>query len=396
MSRPRSEQLRARIVGFVREKGTASRGDIGREFSLDKKAVSLIVEALLSGGILAISGLRESRAGRPSELLSVNAGQGSVIGIDLGATHVLGVLTDLGGRVLDRAWFEIRPGLPVDIILDQMRSIGGKLLASANAGAGVKRVGMCVPGFVQPATGTSLVAENIPGWRDVRIRETFESAFQRPVTVDDASRALAVAERWLGHGRGVPDFLVLDLGYGIGMGIVAGGALHRGSGWKSGEIGHCVVASDGEPCACGNRGCLETVASGRAIARRASAGILEGRSPLLKDLTHGNAGEVTAQDVAVAASMGDGFAADLLRAAGGAIGTALAQAVNILNPALVILGGGLVSAGRPFTDSISASFERNAMPGIREDTRLAVSELGVDGSARGSAQMAADLVVAGA
>lgn len=385
--------MRGRIVGFVREQGPVSRGDIGRQFSLDKKAVSLIVEELLSAGVLAISGLRESRAGRPSELLSVNASRGSVIGIDLGATHILGVLADLAGSVLERAWFEIRPGLPVDIIVDQMKSIGARLLGSPKKRGRVGRVGICVPGFVQQRTGTSLVAENIPGWRDVRVREIFETAFERPVVVDDSSRALAFAEKRVGHGRGVRDFIALDLGYGIGMGIVAGGALYGGSAWKSGEIGHVVVQPEGERCACGNIGCLETVASGRAIARRAQAAIRAGSSPLLMQLTHGSPEDVTAQDVGVAASMQDACAVSLLADAGAAVGMALAQAVNILNPAVVVLGGGLVGAGSALTDAVTASFQRFAMPGIREETRIEASQLGVDGSALGAAHLAADLVV---
>jgi predicted NBD/HSP70 family sugar kinase len=239
------------------------------------------------------------------------------------------------------------------------------------------------------------VAENIPGWRDVRIREIFEAEVGRPVALEDASRAFATAERWLGQCRGQDDFIALDLGYGIGMGMYAGGALHTGSAWKSGEIGHTVVDPEGMPCACGNRGCLETVASGRALARQAAEGIRAGRSPLLHDLTHGNADSATAQDVALAAGMSDPFSKGLLEAAGRAVGLALANAVNLLNPSVVVLGGGLVSAGTVLTGALADSLAQHTMPGIREDMRLAVSELGADGSARGMALIAAAGVFAG-
>ncbi len=391
---------RGGVLSFIRGKGQASRGEIALEFAMDKKAVSVMVDGLLSDGILTVSGLShpgsEAVRGRRCELLAINGDHSAFIGIDLGATHVTGVLSDLAGAVIERAYFEVRPGLPVELILDQMKSITARLLSRERETGGVRAVGVCVPGFVHPAAGVSLVAENIPGWRDVRIREIFQSAIGRPVALEDASRAFAAAERWLGRWRGLRDFIALDLGYGIGMGMYAAGVLHTGSAWKSGEIGHTVVDPDGIPCACGNHGCLETVASGRAIARQAAEGIRAGRSVLLRDLTHGDAQSVTAQDVALAAGMNDAFSTGLLQAAGRAVGLALANAVNLLNPSVVVLGGGLVSAGSALTDALASSLARCTMPGIREDMRLEVSELGPDASARGMALLAAEGVFTGA
>ena len=154
MTRPQSEK-RARILRYVRRKGTTSRGEMGAEFSLDKKAVSIIVDDLLGSGILARSGRAGTRPGRPSDLLSLNAGYASVMGIDLGATHVTGILTDLAGTVLDRAFFEIRPGLSVDLILQQMKNIGGRLLSSDRA-PGQGEAGRDLRARVRPTLRRSL------------------------------------------------------------------------------------------------------------------------------------------------------------------------------------------------------------------------------------------------
>jgi predicted NBD/HSP70 family sugar kinase len=386
--------VRRRVLSFVREKGEVSRGEIAHAFSMDKKAVSVAVESLRAEGLLAVSGLRESRAGRRSETLAVNGGHALTLGIDLGATHVIGILADLAGTVLERASYEIRPGLPVGLILDQMRAIAARLLAARQSPA-VRAAGVCVPGFVHPAEGISVVAENIPGWRDVRIRELLEQELGLPVCVEDASRALAAAERWLGKARGVSDFMVLDLGYGIGMGMYCEGRIYRGGSWKSGEIGHTVVDPNGLSCACGGRGCLETVASGRALARQAASGITAGKSALLRDLTKGAPDAVTAQDVAVAAGMQDSFAISLLADAGSAVGLALANAAAILNPSLVLLGGGLASAGDVYLEAVKSSVAAHLMPGMLNDMRILVSDLGVDGSARGIALMAAEAIFAG-
>jgi len=393
MRREALESRRAAFLGLVRVRGTASRGDLARETGLDKKTVSAVVEDLLAEGILSSAGLRDSTAGRRQELLALNGAHANCIGVDLGATHIIGLLADLCGRALDRVFFAIRPNLPAEIILDQMKSVARSLLASPKATSPVRSIGICVPGFVNPRTGTSLVAENIPGWRDVRLGELFHAEFGLPVRTDDASRSFGLAEQRMGAGRGHDNFLALDLGYGIGMAIVVHGRLYEGSGWKSGEIGHVVVDPRGEPCACGNRGCLETVASGRAIARRAAEGIRNGRSEVLSGLTHGNADSVTAQDVTLAAGMQDPFAVGLLREAGERIGLAIANAVNLLNPSAVVLGGGLVSSQPTLIEAIRETLPTHVMPGIRDEMELLVSGLGVDGSALGAVIAATDAVL---
>ena len=242
---------------------------------------------------------------------------------------------------------------------------------------------------MDPATGASLQAENIPGWRDVRLREIFQERFGVPVRTEDSSRAWALAERTLGEGRDGADFLLADLGYGIGLAAVCGGRLFTGSAHRSGELGHTVVVPGGRECACGNRGCLETVASGRAIAGDAAQGIREGRSELLRGLTQDRPDTVTAQDAAVAASLGDPFSLELLRAAGRAHRAALANAVNLFNPALLVLGGGLVGSNRIMEEAIRAALQAHVMPGLREGLEVRLSGLGIDGSALGSACLAA-------
>ncbi len=387
--RDRADEKRARVLSYIRERGQISRGDLATEFSLDKKTIAGIVDGLLHESLIVPMGFRESLAGRRQELLGLSGGHSNFIGIDLGGTHIIGILADLTGRLLDRVFFEIRPGLPVDIILDQMKTICRRLMGSSYATAAVRSIGICAPGFMDPATGASIVAENIPGWHDIGLRDIFQGEFGRPVLVEDSSRACALAEKWLGEGKGREDFLLADLGYGIGLAMFVGGSLLRGAGNKAGEIGHTIVAPGGPPCACGNRGCLETVASGRAIARDALAGIEAGRSQLLLGLTHGKPESVTAQDVAIAASMGDPFSAELLGSAGSLVGLALANAVNIINPSLLVIAGGLIGSGRIIEEAIARALRAHCMREIFEDLELRVSKLGIDGSARGCGILAA-------
>jgi predicted NBD/HSP70 family sugar kinase len=384
----RNVKDRAKVIRFIREKTKVSRSDLAVQFTLDKKTASAVVDDLLGDSLIVPAGFQDSLAGRRQELFALNGDYGNYMGIDLGGTHIIGVLTDLNGRLLDRVFFEIRPGLPVDIIIEQMKAIGRRLLGSDKANAEIRSVGICAPGFMDVRTGTSLIAENIPGWHDIGLKDVFEEAFQRPVFADDSSRAFALAEKLIGEGRGKRDFLLVDLGYGIGMAVVVNDSLYTGAGNKSGEIGHMIVKPNGPSCTCGNRGCLEAVASGRAIAQEAGLGMQAGKSELLNGLTHGKPETVTAQDVSIAASMGDEFCAALVREAGQVIGLALANAVNVLNPSRVVLGGGLISSNSLMEKSIAEALRAYSMREIFQDMDLKVSQLGIDGSALGSAFLA--------
>ncbi len=393
MTKVRNQQsLRAHnrinILNLIREKGKISRVDISNQFSIDKKTVSNIVDSLIRESLVTSAGFKESVAGRRQELLQINGSHTNYIGIDLGATHIIGILTDLNAKTLDRVYYEIRPGLPVELIINQMKTILDKLLHSKNATAPIESVGICVPGFINPKAGISIISENIPGWQDVNLKEIFKREINKPIYLEDSSRTLGLAEKWLGHGRNQKNFIVLDLGYGIGMAIFIDGKLYTGYSYKSGEIGHTIVKVDGEKCVCGNRGCLETVASGKAIAKEALRAIKEKKSEILYGLTHGKAESVTAQDVSIAASMGDKFSINLLKTAGRYVGVALANAVNILNPSSVIIGGGLIKSGNILIDSLVESLKKNTMMGIIDDLQIHISQLDVDGSALGSALLA--------
>lgn len=382
------QKKRARLLNFIRETRSCSRSEISACLDIDKKSVSLIIDSLISDSLIVSSGFRDSQAGRRQELLSILGSHSNYIGIDLGATHIIGVRTDLNCKVLDRVVFEIRPGLSVDIILEQMRSIIRTLMNSETGTADLHAVGVCLPGFVNPVDGISLMAENIPGWSEIEIRRILEGTVGKSVYVEDCSRAMGLAEKWLGKGSDVDNFLVLDLGYGIGMALFIEGELYTGAGYKSGEIGHIVIDKYGPVCTCGKKGCLEVYASGRGIARIAADLIGQKKSTILEELIHGDVKSVTAQDVALAASMNDEISLQIITEAGEHIGTALSHGVNILNPQKIILGGGLTGAGKPLFDSIQEALSTHTMKEIAADVTVEQSDLGIDISAMGSALVA--------
>ena len=376
------------ILSYLRENQTATRSDVAAALGLHTKTVAHAVKTLLDRGLLVPAGRQESAAGRRQELFSINGPYSNYIGLDLGATHIIGILVDANCSVLERVAFDIRPGLGVEMIISQLRSVANRLLVSGNRTASVGGVGVCVPGFVDPRTGVSIVAENIIGWRNIQLHKILSADTTVPLVIEDSSRALGVAERWSGSVRRASDFLVIDIGYGVGMAIYANGELYGGTNYKSGEIGHITVVPDGSLCTCGKRGCLETVACGKAVASIARTAVREGRSPLLMDLVQGNVESISAADVGVAANMGDTLSRELLRSAGGFIGLALANAANLLNPSQIVLGGGMINAGAVLLDGVREALALHTMVEIFDELELSVSELGIDGSALGSAIIA--------
>lgn len=260
------------------------------------------------------------------------------IGVDIGGTKVE-IAAVVGGTVANSR--RIPTGRQsadslVEAVVAQLRDLAAVEGMPAGVGVGVA-------GRVEPATGIVRRAANL-GWVDYPLRERLASAFPVPVSVLNDVQAAAFGESAFGAGQGVGSMVALFVGTGIGGGIVAGGTLLRGHNGSAGEWGHSVVDLNGPACTCGNHGCLETLAAGWGIARRAREAI--GREPVagarLLELAAGEPERLTTRMVAEAALEGDELAVAVLATAADALGAAVATIYNVLDPARIVLGGGVV------------------------------------------------------
>jgi N-acetylglucosamine repressor len=193
-----------------------------------------------------------------------------------------------------------------------------------------------------------------------------------PVIVDNDVNALTVAEQWFGAGRSVQDFLVISIGRGIGMGMVLDGQLYRGAGGGAGEFGHTIVVPDGPRCACGKHGCLEALISDAALTQRAATAL--GRA-------------VTIGEAVDLALRGDASLQAIFASAGRTLGMAVANLVNVLNPALIIIGGEGTRAGSLVSDPFQAALRANCFDGLADDLRVVTEPWGDDAWARGAASL---------
>lgn len=280
------------------------------------------------------------------------------LAVDLGGTKVLVGLVDHTGRVLARQRIATPPGGP-EAVARAIRALARSLRADAGGvGAAIAGAGVAVAGPTDHERGVIYDPPNLAGWgRETAFGPLLARELEETVQIENDANAAALGEAWVGAGRGVPDLVYITVSTGIGGGLILGGRLHRGANGTAGEIGHVVVDPDGPRCHCGNRGCLEMLASGTALARQAREAVVRGAPTSLQALA-AHPDEITAAAVARAARDGDVLATGLYRDAGTRIGVALGNLVALLNPKMIIVGGGVSHAGdllfHPLRDAIRA------------------------------------------
>jgi glucokinase len=225
----------------------------------------------------------------------------------------------------------------------------------------VAAIGLGAPGPVDPQAGVIIKAANLPGWENVPLRDVLQARFNVPVQLGNDANLAALAEWKYGAGRGHQDVIYLTVSTGIGGGVISGGRLITGARGMGGELGHTIaVAPTGPVCGCGQQGCLETVASGPAIARLAVERVRDGVQSRIPGLAPGGLSTVTAEMVGRAASSGDRLAREVITEAGTYLGRSIASFMHIFNPSIVIIGGGVSRIGALLFDSIRAGVQKYA------------------------------------
>ena len=359
-----------------------SRADIAANLGLNKATVSSLVAEWIDERLVVETGLGASSGGRKPVMLHFRRGAGYAVGIDLGVGSVSAVLTDLSGAVIARRQMRLRAKSPLDAAraaASAARALAAEAPSAAEAPYGVVGVGIGVPGIVDDA-GVVAKAPNF-GWRNVPFKALMEqelagmpnAASGLRVVLENEANAGAVGEKMYGIGRSIRDMVYISAGMGLGAGLILGGELFRGASGFSGEIGHMAVAADGgRTCSCGSVGCWELYASELALAAAGS-----GR-PELREL----------ESALRLAESGDAAAAELLSAIGRYLGIGVANAVNIFNPELVVIGGRLSLARDWLGKPLLKAAARRTLHEHMGNTRIEFAALGQNSTALGAASLA--------
>jgi glucokinase len=308
----------------------------------------------------------------------------AAIGVDLGGTKVAGIVMDEDGRILSR---DERPTPQADA--EAVMEVVHLVVQAVNSGEKPMAVGVGAAGLVDFAAGILRFAPNLP-LREIPLRDMVATQSGLPCVVDNDANAAAWGEFRYGAGRGVRHMLLVTVGTGIGGGIVWGGAVYRGAHGFAAEIGHVIVEPGGPRCGCGNQGCWEQMASGRALDRLGREAARNDPDGAIARLA-GGAG-VHGAHVTAAAREGDPVAMAIVREVGGRLGEGLAGLVNILDPEMVVVGGGVGDEGEIFLEPARRAF-RDAVeaPDHRPDVPIVVAGLGNDAGAIGAAALALEL-----
>jgi predicted NBD/HSP70 family sugar kinase len=359
------EGNRKQVIAALRERGVASRAELARITGLSRSTVSTIVSDLLERGLVGErDGQPEgsTQAGRPPVMVSLNSSAGLALGIDFGHRHLRVAVSDLSHTVLAETWRELDVDHSASDGLDAAVEFVDEVLDEAGVDRGrVIGVGMGLPAPIDRTTGAVQAASIFPGWVGVDAAAEASARLGMPVEVENDANLGALAELVWGAGRGKSEFAYIKASSGIGAGLISGGRIQHGVGGTAGEIGHTVIAEGGPVCRCGNRGCLETLASLRAIAELLSESRGERiSSRRLLELSEG----------------GDAAAQRLIGDAGRAIGIAVANLCNLLNPQCVIVGGDLSIAGETLLVPMREAVRRNAIPSASEDLEIVPGVLG--------------------
>ena len=313
--------------------------------------------------------------------------------IDLGGTKALAGVVDPDGTVRSRVW------LPSQDLVGQPAALLDRLADGACAAAdeahlpfsSVAAIGICVPGPLDPTRSVVSIAPNL-GWTNLAARQELERRLPgKPVLLENDVRAAALGEHRLGAGRGYRSMLAVFVGSGVGGGIVIDGQLYHGDGGGAGEIGHMVIRTSGPRCGCGRFGCLEAMAARGAVRRYVIRDVARGRTTVLSELLGGRLGALTSRDLAMAIAQSDAVALRAARLSARYVGVAIGGVVNLLDPAVVVIGGGIAEAlGQRYVEVATETARRYMLAAAEHAVPIVASQLGNDAGLLGAALTAYD------
>jgi glucokinase len=297
-----------------------------------------------------------------------------VVGIDIGGTNiVVGTVAEDGSEVLGLVAEPTLAEQGANVVLNRIVKLSRASMAGA-AGKEIVGLGIGSPGPLDTKRGVVLLTPNL-GWTNYPVRDRLAEALGLPATLDNDANCAIFGEWWRGAARGAEHVVGLTIGTGIGGGIVLGGQIYRGASDIAGEIGHMTIDSTGRRCKCGNYGCLEAYASGPAIAARAVEGVEAGVDTALPDYVDGDLSRITAQVVYEAAHDGDDYAREVVKDTAKFLGAGIANIVNIFNPQVVVICGGVTLAGDRLFVPLVSEVKRRAFKPAVDVCRIVPGEL---------------------
>jgi N-acetylglucosamine repressor len=377
-----------RLVKLLHTEGAKSNADICRVLNISSPTSIILLNELLNEGLIEKKGKGRSIGGRKPELYSLHNNSFYVLCIEMDRFKTeMAILDNNNNNITGIKSFSLRLTKDKSAI-KLLHEFAEQLILSSGIDTNkLVGIGLGMPGLVDSNAGKNYTYLVSSSGDSKTLQDILEEKFKKPVYVQNDVKTNALAECRFGLALNKKDALVLLMDWGIGLGIIMDGKLQSGMSGFAGEIGHIPFVKDGELCHCGKRGCLETVASGIALARMAKEGIKSGQTSILNTLSEEEIDQIEPQIVIDAANKGDQYAINILSQVGENLGKAVATLIQLFNPELIILGGKIAEAKQYITIPMRHAINTYCMTRIREQTKIVLSTLGHSAGILGSASI---------
>ena len=312
-----------------------------------------------------------------------------ILALDLGGTRFRVALADDKGKMLDRFSDLTHTERGKEWVLANINQALHKMLSGVSIEQ-VRAMSVSAPGPLEPFSGVLLRAPNMPGWYNVPLKAIWEKELGIPVFVSNDANLGALGEHRFGVGKGINDLVYITVSTGVGGGVISQGRLLLGWRGLAGEVGHMTVDPNGPRCICGNMGCLEVLASGSAIARQARERMKRGDDTIISSMVSGNIDGVTGETVTTAAKKGDALALEIVSKAAFYLGIGIVSLVHLLNPKLIVIGGGVSNLGSLLFEPVRALVGERAIPDFLEGLEILPTSLGDNVSLMGAIALVLD------
>lgn len=379
---------KVKVLNLIRNSDRISRADIAKMTKLSAPTVSRIVESLMDVGLVNETGPGDSTGGRRPTLLKFSADNNFIIGIDLGTTNIYGVLSNLEAKIIAEKSCPTRVQDGFQSIMARTSEVIEELKGQLGDKAGrIFGVGMAVAGLINRDRN---IVEFSPDfhWHNVDVVGELSQRHKMPIVFDNVTRVMALGEYCYGIGKQFKNFVCVNVGYGIGAGIIMNGEPLYGPKGMAGEFGHITLEKDSRvQCECGNFGCLEALASGNALAKAARSKLQAGAKSSIENMCGNDLGNITAKMVADAAKQGDAVAWDVFNRSAEFLGIGIAGLINLLSPEAIVIGGGVAQSGDILFDMVRKTVNNRALNKISREVAILPATFGMRAAVMGAVSL---------
>lgn len=381
----KKNEIRRRLtLRALLDNGPLSLTDLAKKTGMTLPVASNIVSSLKRTK-LVVNGSDggASQVGRPPSIIKLNGTAGFILGVDIGRLFTDFVVLDLGTNIVAQTSRKsVALSNDINVLNELEKEIRTVLLETKASWNKLLGIGISLPGMVKGKQG---LGETYFNFGDEPVTEILSRRFNKPVHLEHNLEAMAFGERWFGAARDVDNAVCINVGWGLGAGIIIDGKVYYGHDGYAGEFGHIQVVKNGELCYCGKKGCLETVASGRAVTRLAREKLAGGAKSIIRRELGLKVEEIDVETLLKAAASGDEFSIEILDEAATYLGAGIAILINLLNPAIVIIGGGIFTAAPYLLETVQVNALKHALVPLSRNVKFVTSSLGNKAGALGAA-----------